>query len=597
MPAGETVAGLAVASLGEACALLDAAGRPLGNIIAWFDRRSEEDAQRIPAERLFRITGLAPDPTYTVCKLLWTRRTTPALFARARRMLNVADWIAFRLSGEAATDFSLASRTACLDLGRRCWSVEFLREADIDIGLLPAIHPSGTALGQVRPDVLRATGLPGRPVIGVGAHDHICGWFAAGAMDEGVLLDSMGTAESILTAVRQPVTVQDIVRQGYAQGAIGCDEPRFYLGGTINSSGGAVEWFRRLFAGDVAHQNLIEEAGSSPPGSNGMCFVPHLAGAGPPFADMPACGALLGVTASTGRGDAFRAVLEGLALEARSVRDAMTVLPGVAAPRSVLVIGGHVRNRLLLEIKASVYRQELRVIAEPEATAFGAALLGGIAAGLCPGNWLTELNASISSVRPRILARVRRPPVRQHASSRPVDLDLERIAFSGIAGVAGSAIAARARGKRAEQIDIGEELEEVARTNRARLHEISVRVTGKTGAHEHVQHVVDVHLGFMKRKLALRRKRARQVGVAAVVVFGPPEQEIGVGVAARANDVVNTGSVLIPAVPIQCVMGDGRHGAEARQRAPEPVAGGEVRCMEGPGLAAVKAFPQVVRIP
>jgi sugar (pentulose or hexulose) kinase len=309
-------------------------------------------------------------------------------------MLNIADWIAFRLSGEAATDFSLASRTACLDLGRRCWSAELLSTVDIDIRLLPPIRPSGTALGPIRPDVLKATGLPGRPLVGVGAHDHICGWFAAGEMDDGVLLDSMGTAEAILTAVRQPVTVQDIVRQGYAQGAIEQDEPRFYLGGTINSSGGAVEWFRRLFAGGLAHQWLIEEAAASPPGSNGVYFVPHFAGAGPPFADVPARGAVLGLTASTGRGDAFRAVLEGLALEARSVRDAMMVLPGVPVPRSVLVIGGHVHNRLLLEIKASVYRQALRVIAEPEATALEAALLGGIAAGLWP-----DLRTALMEVR------------------------------------------------------------------------------------------------------------------------------------------------------------------------------------------------------
>ncbi len=403
VPAGETVAGIAVASLGEACVLMDAADQSLGNIIAWFDRRSEEDAHRISAERLFSITGLAPDPTYTLCKLLWTRRTMPALFARAHRVLNVADWIAFRLSGEAATDFSLASRTACLDLGQRCWSVELLREVDIDIGLLPAIRPSGSALGQVRSDVLKATGLPGRPVVGVGAHDHVCGWFAAGAMDEAVLLDSMGTAEAILTAVGRPVTVHDIVRQGYAQGAIERDESRFYLGGTINSSGGAVEWFRRSFAADVAHQRLIEEASASPAGSNGLCFVPHLVGAGPPFAHVPARGALLGLTASTGRGDAFRAVLEGLALEARSVRDAMMVLPGVAVPRSVLIIGGHVRNRLLLEIKASVYRQELRVIAEAEATALGAALLAGTAARLWPDlrTALTEVRREEFNIEPR----------------------------------------------------------------------------------------------------------------------------------------------------------------------------------------------------
>ncbi len=406
VPEGREVAGIAAASFGESCVLLGDRGEALGNAMAWFDRRTEPDAAwlagRIAPERLFGVTGLAPDPTYTLCKLLWTRRTAPDRFAAARRMLNIADWIAFRLSGEAATDFSLASRTSCLDLRNRRWSAEVLGALDLDLGLFPPLCASGTRLGPVRPDVLAETGLPGSPTVSVGAHDHVAGAFAAGALEDDAVLDSMGTAEAILTARREPVMTPDVVRQGYVQGAVERDRPLYYLGGTIYSSGGAIEWARGLFGGSLPHEALIAEAAGVVPGSNGVSFLPHLAYGAPPHAGVTARGAFLGLTAATGRGEMFRAVLEGLAMEARGVVEGMAVLAG-GMPERITVIGGNIRNPLLLEIKASAYARPMTIIAEPEATSLGAALMAGIAAGLWPDlrHALAEIERKRFVVDPR----------------------------------------------------------------------------------------------------------------------------------------------------------------------------------------------------
>jgi xylulokinase len=62
--------------------------------------------------------------------------------------------------------------------------------------------------------------------------------------------------------------------------------------------------------------------------------------------------------------------------------DGMTALPGVGDARRIRLIGGTSRNPLFLKIKASVFGQPLSVVEEPEATALGAALLAGVAAGV-----------------------------------------------------------------------------------------------------------------------------------------------------------------------------------------------------------------------
>jgi xylulokinase len=393
---GRPVAGLAVASVGESCVLVDDRGRALAPAPVWFDSRSEIAAtalaEKIGKERIFESTGLPIDPTLTLCKLLWMKEQQPEALELARWVLCIADWIAFRLSGEVATDFTLASRTLCLHLKGRRWAEGLVADAGIEPTLLAPLKPSGSLLGAVRREILDRTGLTGNPVVAVGGHDHLVGSYAAGLTRPGMVLDSLGTAEALLMVTEGPLMDEEIVRRGYVQGAVETNRPLSYLGGTMNSSGGAVEWLRALI-GAVPHEALIDEARVEEPGSSGVVFLPHLAYAPPPAPDIGARGAFIGLAASSGRGAVYRAVLEGIALQVGRVVDGLAALPGVGRPREYRLIGGSSRNPLLVAIKAAVFGTPVVVIDQPEATALGAALLAGIAAELWP-----DLDAALDGI-------------------------------------------------------------------------------------------------------------------------------------------------------------------------------------------------------
>jgi xylulokinase len=394
--AGGPVAGMAVASVGESCVAIDAQGRALAPSLLWFDRRTEGAARdlatRIDPERVFQITGLAIDPTLSLFKLIWMRQQWPEALARTRRVLCIADWIAFRLCGEAATDTTLASRTLYFDIHQRRWSEELLSFAGFEAGMLGRLLPSGSALAPVRSEILAETGLAGRPVVAVGGHDHLCGSYAAGITAADMLLDSMGTAEAILLATSVPLRDPAVVRHGFIQGAMTTHRALWYLGTTINSSGGAVEWFRAL-SGGAPHETLIEEARAAGPGSHGVVFLPHLVYAPSPDPDTAGRGAFVGLTAHATRGALYRAVLEGLSMQARFMLEAVAGLPHVAQPRQIRAIGGMSRNPLFMEIKASVLNRPIMLVDEPEATSLGTALLGGVAAGLWP-----DLDAALAAL-------------------------------------------------------------------------------------------------------------------------------------------------------------------------------------------------------
>ena len=380
------IAGIAVASVGEAAVPLDAKGEPTYHAIAWFDQRTVDEfawlERTIGAEELFTLTGLNAKPIHGLNKLLWLKANEPDAYARTKSWLNIADYLAWRLSGVAATDYSIASRTLALDLRSLEWAGDLLAEVGVPPSLFQPLRPSGARLGPVTNEAARQTGLPESCVVGVGGHDHILGALAAGAWQEGVVVNSLGTAEALLVALDRPIDGVELGRGGYSQGAIFVDRPSYYAVGGLITSGAAIEWFRGLLGGGISDAELIAEGEAAPPGSLGVCFLPHLRMASPPRPDAAARGAFLGLGTETGRGVLYRAVLEGIAYDARAILEGLLEFSGMPGVRSLRAIGGSTRNRLLMAIKAAVYDREITVAEMPETVSLAAAILGGLAAGV-----------------------------------------------------------------------------------------------------------------------------------------------------------------------------------------------------------------------
>lgn len=406
LPDPRRVRGVAIASMAETAVPLAADGSATFSAIAWFDKRARPQLEwllrRVGAERLFAVSGLAAEPIFGLLKLLWLRDEQPEAFARTVRWLNVADWLAWRLSGEQATDHSLASRTFAYDISGLRWADDLLREVGVEPGLMAPLARSGQALGRLLPEAAAATGLPEGCIVAVGGHDHIVGALAADALRPGVLLCSLGTTEALLRATARPVMDIELARQGLSQGAIVIDEPCWYVLGGLFTAGGAVEWFRRAIAAGAPYEALVAEAEAAPVGSLGTGFLPHLRLGTPPHPNPHARGAFFGLSTDTTRGCLFRALLEGIAADTRLCGDAMQSLIGGGGPGEIRVIGGGSRNDLYLRIKAATWGRSLTVLDMPEAVALGAACLAGIGAGIHAGqaDVARRLRCAEHAVRP-----------------------------------------------------------------------------------------------------------------------------------------------------------------------------------------------------
>ena len=380
----EAVKGIAVSSLAESVVPIDSQGQPLAPAIAWFDLRTVAEYEwirdRVGYETLFKVSGLNPDPMFGLCKILWVKNHNPTAFQSARHWLHLADYVAFRLCGIPATDPSLACRTLAYDLNRGTWAGEILEAVGVSPSSLPPVRKSGTPLGVLTPSSATATNLPKSTIVSVGIHDHPGGAFAAGGLNIGVLFDSIGTSESLNSLLKEPLFDLRIAAQGLAQGAVWIDEPSCYLTGGLQTAGAAVEWFRRELGGNAEIAELGKEAAAADEAI--PVFLPHLVRSLTPHPDPQASGAFIGIRSVTTRGAMFRAVLEGLAFEARAIADAMVTVAGLPPFQKILTIGGSLQNQLLTQIKADVYGFPINVNPVREAVSLGAALLAGLGCGV-----------------------------------------------------------------------------------------------------------------------------------------------------------------------------------------------------------------------
>jgi xylulokinase len=372
---------------------VDEAGRWLYPFISWYDPRTEPQyrwwMEHIGGQKQFSITG---NPVYrfnTALRLLWMAEHEPKILDRTAKWLLIEDFVNYMLCGKMATDFSMASSTLLFDQNTKNWSGELLNLSGIDRRILCDPYPSGMVLGEVTPAAAQVTGLKtGTPVV-LGGHDYLCGALPVGAFLPGVILDITGTWEIVLSAIANPVLTPEVC-------CMGMTVESHVAKGVYSVGGGALaaemlEWFRKEYCfearykaqqkGGLDWDYIIAEAETSPPGSHGVMFLPHISGGGCPVSDVRSMGAFTGLSIFATHGDTLRSIIEGLDYQFLEILNALVSGVGIQ-PEKIVAVGGAVRNKFWMQNKANVVGREIEVPAVEEATPLGAATLAGIGVGI-----------------------------------------------------------------------------------------------------------------------------------------------------------------------------------------------------------------------
>jgi xylulokinase len=339
--------------------VLDSEQRVLRPAILWNDQRTAAECaeieERIGLGRLIELTGNRALPGFTAPKLLWLRRHEPEVYERIEHVLLPKDYVRLRLTGERATDAADASGTLLFDVPRRRWSEEVLDALEIPASWLPAAYESPS--------------VPSAP----GAGDQAAAALGVGVDRPGPLSIVLGTSGVVFAALPGFAADPQARVHAFCHAAPG----GWHAMGVMLSAAGSLRWLRDAVGG--TYGELIAEAERWPPGAEGLTFLPYLQGERTPHADPNARGAFVGLTLRHDRGALVRAVLEGVAY---GLRDSLELLRGLGVEAGVgRASGGGARSDVWLRIAATIFDLPLERPVVEEGSAFGAALLAGVAAG------------------------------------------------------------------------------------------------------------------------------------------------------------------------------------------------------------------------
>jgi glycerol kinase len=358
-------------------------GEPLHRAIVWQDRRTAPRCAELRAQGLESLirdrTGLVLDPYFSATKIEWLLQNVDGLNERARRgraVFGTVDaWLTYKLTGQAVTDPSNASRTMLFDITRGRWDPELLDLFGVPEQALPTVLTSSGELGTTMAEALHGHAVP---VAGM-AGDQQAALFGQACVDPGLGKNTYGTGSFVLqnagyTAPRPAPGLLPTVAW-----AIG---PRlsYALEAAIFITGAAVQWLRDGLG-------LIETAAETEPlagsleSNDGVYFVPALTGLGSPHWDPYARGTIVGLTRGSTKAHLARAALEAIAYQTVDAVRAIEAASGETLSE-LRADGGATANRWLMQFQADVLGVPVLVPEIAETTALGAAYLAGIGTGL-----------------------------------------------------------------------------------------------------------------------------------------------------------------------------------------------------------------------
>ena len=379
------VSAVAIANQRETIVLWDAAtGRAVAPAITWQCVRSADRCAVLAAaghdETIAARSGLALSPMFSAGKLAWLLDTVPDGHRRARdhelRAGTVDSWLLWNLTGGAvhATDHGNASRTQLLDLDTGGWDAELAGLFGVPLAVLPRVMPSDGCFGTTADGV---TALPaGTPIHAMMGDSHAA-LFAHAITRPGRVKATIGTGSSLMTATANRVHSTHGLSSTIAWSRGGAVQ--YALEGNITVSGHAAAFATSLLG--LADEGALTRLAESVDGSDGVVFVPALAGLGAPHWSTAARGTITGMTLATTPAHVARATIEAIALQ---MGDVLTAMEADLSLRfsALSVDGGASRSDLLVWCLADLTD---RLVLRPhlaEASALGVARMAADALGM-----------------------------------------------------------------------------------------------------------------------------------------------------------------------------------------------------------------------
>jgi len=342
---------------------------PLRPAVVSLDRRALADlsSYRMLTEDLLASLGNPLVPGAAGPILHWLARHELPVLKRAAWALQPKDWLRLRLIEQAGSEPSDASGTLLFDLTANTWAWKVMDALGLPASLLPPLGEPGRAAGKIGTSVASSLGLRAGVPVAFGAADTAAALLGTALPRRGAVQLTVGSAAQVLTLREKPTPDHRLRYHVFASAEPGT----WYALAAVQVAGVALSWVLEAFG--ASWEEAYRAIELSPPGSRGVLFVPHLAGARSPRMDSAATGGFFGIELAHNRADLLRATFEGVAF---SIAEAAEVLPEIAGVELIYLAGGGALQPSWRQLLSDALGKRLLVVSNHNASAHGAALLG-----------------------------------------------------------------------------------------------------------------------------------------------------------------------------------------------------------------------------
>lgn len=383
----EDIAGVGVDGQSWSAIAIDKNGDVLTNTPIWMDTRADDICKRlnkqIGEDNIFNLAGNSLQASYTTAKIIWYKENLPEVYEKIDKVLQSNSFIVYRLTDQLSQDKSQGYGLHCFDMRTGTWDKIMCERFGIPFNFLPDIYDCHQVVGYVTEKAAELSGLAvGTPVV-AGGLDAACGTLGAGVMHAYETQEQGGQAGGMSICLDQYSADPRLILSFHVV-------PNLWLlqGGTTGG-GGVMRWFEKEFAdfereegkrvGKSSLELLNDIADTINPGSEGVIFLPYMAGERSPIWDSHAKGVYYGLDYSKTKAHFVRAAMEGVAY---SLKHNLEVAADAGAQvKELKAMGGSANSLLWTQIKADVTGKPIAVPSSDTATTLGAAILAGVGVG------------------------------------------------------------------------------------------------------------------------------------------------------------------------------------------------------------------------
>ncbi len=377
---GFSIAAVSLTAQRSSVIPVDRNGIPLRPAIMWLDKRNAPicDELKPHEEQIFYASGARLNTVFSGGRMAWIKRNEPDIYNAAYKLMTIADYLAWLVTGEFKTDHTYGSRSMLMNIRARCWDSELLRLFELDEEKLCELISPGSVMGFSSRQAEELTGLPeGTPFISAGG-DQQCAALGLGVVNDGDMEITAGTGAFLLASLGG---VPDDISPDVICGAHAIPG-KYVLETSMLTCASLFDWYHDQFYTESgsSYEKINGDIAESPAGAGGCIVLPYFQGRGSPDWNSKATGSFLNLTLNTKKSDMARAVLESIALEAANNLEFLEHYVGKTG--AVYVSGGLTHSDEFNRIQASAYDRTVLKSSNAEQTALGAWVSAATVMGL-----------------------------------------------------------------------------------------------------------------------------------------------------------------------------------------------------------------------